>query len=68
MHALFFLACFYSGYVQQQGERLAKEIGAKYYECSAKNNQNVHEVISAATKIAMTGGIMRLQKRLCTLL
>ncbi|ORY96499.1 P-loop containing nucleoside triphosphate hydrolase protein [Syncephalastrum racemosum] len=52
----------------EEGERLAKEIGAKYYECSAKNNQNVHEVISAATKIAMTGGIMRLQKRLCTLL
>ncbi|CDS13683.1 hypothetical protein LRAMOSA05857 [Lichtheimia ramosa] len=52
----------------EQGERLAKEIGAKYHECSAMLNKNVNEVIEAATRAAMSGGIMKLQKKLCTLL
>ncbi|KAI9270406.1 small GTPase-binding protein [Phascolomyces articulosus] len=52
----------------EEGDRLAKEIGARYYECSAKRNQYVKEVIEAATRTAMSGGIMRLQKKLCRLL
>lgn len=54
--------------MKPQGERLAKEIGAKYHECSAMLNKNVNEVIEAATRAAMSGGIMKLQKKLCTLL
>ncbi|KAG0184697.1 hypothetical protein DFQ28_010702, partial [Apophysomyces sp. BC1034] len=50
------------------GERLGREIGAKYYECSAKLNQNVDEVITSATKLAVSGGIMRLQKKFCKML
>ncbi|KAL1927775.1 hypothetical protein VTP01DRAFT_3596 [Rhizomucor pusillus] len=51
----------------EEGERLAREIGAKYYECSAMRNQYVSEVIEAATKSAMSGGMMRLQK-ICRML
>ncbi|KAI8144482.1 small GTPase-binding protein [Fennellomyces sp. T-0311] len=52
----------------EEGDRLAKEIGAKYYECSAMRNQYVSEVIEAATRTAMSSGIMRLQKKLCRML
>ncbi|KAI8393728.1 signal transducer [Radiomyces spectabilis] len=52
----------------EEGERLAREIGAKYYECSAKLNRYVDDVIIAATKSAMSGGILRLHKKLCKIL
>ncbi|CAO3598277.1 small GTPase-binding protein [Absidia repens] len=52
----------------EEGERLGREIGARYYECSAKENQNVNEVITAATRSAMSGGIMRLHRKFCKVL
>ncbi|KAI9317769.1 small GTPase-binding protein [Dichotomocladium elegans] len=52
----------------EEGERLGREINARYYECSAMLNQNVNEVIEAAIRSAMAGGIMKLQKKLCTIL
>ncbi|CAO3586398.1 unnamed protein product [Absidia cylindrospora] len=52
----------------EEGERLGREIGAKYYECSAKQNQNVTEVISAATRSAMSGGIKHLHRKYCKVL
>jgi hypothetical protein len=51
-----------------EGENLGREIGAKYYECSAVENTNVTEVIQAATRAAMTGNMRRLQKKICNLL
>ncbi|KAG2226316.1 hypothetical protein INT45_005988 [Circinella minor] len=48
----------------EEGDRLAKEISARYYECSAMRNQYVSDVIEAATRTAMSGGMMRLQKKL----
>jgi Ras family protein A len=47
---------------------LAREIGAKYYECSAMQKINVDAVIEAATKAAVAGNMRRLHKRLCTIL
>ncbi|KAI7860458.1 small GTPase-binding protein, partial [Circinella umbellata] len=52
----------------EEGDRLAKEISARYYECSAMRNQYVSDVIEAATRTAMSGGMMRLQKKLCKIL
>ncbi|GAB5593558.1 RHO4 protein [Umbelopsis nana] len=52
----------------EEGENLGREIGAKYYECSAMENTNVTEVIQAATRAATTGNMRRLQKKICTLL
>ncbi|KAI8639155.1 small GTPase superfamily [Parasitella parasitica] len=37
----------------QQGLKLAKEIGAKYGECSAKANVNVKDVIKLAARLAV---------------
>ncbi|RUP14069.1 protein RHO1 [Jimgerdemannia flammicorona] len=51
-----------------QGESLARDIGAHYHECSAKSNIGVDEVITAATKAAMSGGITRLRRKLCKIL
>ncbi|CAM0136815.1 unnamed protein product [Umbelopsis sp. WA50703] len=52
----------------EEGEALGREIGAKYFECSAMENTNVSETIQAATRAAMTGNMRRLQKKICTLL
>ncbi|KAG0737884.1 hypothetical protein G6F57_012879 [Rhizopus arrhizus] len=38
---------------QEQGMKLAKEIGAKYEECSAKENRNIKQVIQLAAQVAM---------------
>ncbi|RUS12829.1 P-loop containing nucleoside triphosphate hydrolase protein [Endogone sp. FLAS-F59071] len=52
----------------EEGEALARDIGARYHECSAKDYIGVDEVITAATKEAMSGGIGRLRRKLCKLL
>ncbi|KAI8885421.1 small GTPase-binding protein [Backusella circina FSU 941] len=52
----------------EEGEQLAKEIGAKYYECSALYNTKVDEVIAAATKAALAGNMRNLHKRFCRIL
>ncbi|KAI8375828.1 Rho type small GTPase [Blakeslea trispora] len=52
----------------EEGEQLAREIGAKYYECSAMHKINVDEVIEAATKAAVAGNMKRLHKKLCKIL
>ncbi|KIJ27855.1 hypothetical protein M422DRAFT_61986 [Sphaerobolus stellatus SS14] len=39
----------------EQGDAVAKEIGAKYMECSAKTGQGVREVFNAALKESMKG-------------
>jgi Ras family protein A len=52
----------------EEGEDKAKEIGAKYYECSAKENRGVQEVVLAATKSAMSGSINKLRKKFCVVL
>jgi len=52
----------------EEGEDKAKEIGGKYYECSAKENRGVQEVVLAATKAAMANGITRLRKKICKML
>ncbi|KAI8638756.1 small GTPase superfamily [Parasitella parasitica] len=51
-----------------EGEELARKIGAKYHECSAKTNSDVDTVIEAATKEALNGNRKRLHKKLCTIL
>lgn len=37
----------------EQGSAVAKEIGAKYIECSAKTGANVHDVFNLALKESM---------------
>lgn len=39
----------------EQGGAVAKEIGAKYMECSAKTGQGVREVFNAALKESLRG-------------
>lgn len=39
----------------EQGEAVAKEIGAKYMECSAKTGQGVKDVFNAALKESVKG-------------
>ncbi|KAI9470910.1 MAG: small GTPase superfamily [Benjaminiella poitrasii] len=53
----------------QQGASLAKEIGAKYGECSAKTNNNVKEVIKLAASMALKPKKLIRRRRLqCTIL
>ncbi|KAG2208605.1 hypothetical protein INT46_009147, partial [Mucor plumbeus] len=54
----------------QQGLKLAKEIGAKYGECSAKANINVKDVIKLAAQVAVKPRKKLLRKRhfLCNIL
>ncbi|CAO3649332.1 unnamed protein product [Mucor fragilis] len=47
----------------QQGLKLAKEIGAKYGECSAKANINVKDVIKLAAQVAVKPKKKLLRKR-----
>ncbi len=39
----------------EQGQAVAKEIGAKYMECSAKTGQGVKDVFNAALKESVKG-------------
>lgn len=39
----------------EQGSSVAKEIGAKYIECSAKTGTGVHDVFNLALKESMKG-------------
>ncbi|OZJ01677.1 hypothetical protein BZG36_05392 [Bifiguratus adelaidae] len=48
----------------EEGEALAREIGAKYYECSAKAEYNVKEVIEAAVRASMSSSLKRITKNL----
>ncbi|GAB5592491.1 hypothetical protein Unana1_07391 [Umbelopsis nana] len=50
----------------EEGTSLAREIGAKYFECSAKENINVNGVIHAATLEALKP--RGLTKKLCKIL
>ncbi|KAG0169381.1 Rho GTPase [Apophysomyces sp. BC1015] len=50
------------------GKKVAKEIGAKYCECSAMQNWYVDDVIAIATKEAMTSGVVRFQRKFCKVL
>ncbi|KAG0152174.1 hypothetical protein CROQUDRAFT_314712 [Cronartium quercuum f. sp. fusiforme G11] len=53
----------------QQGQSVAKEIGAIYMECSAKNNDGVKELFNAALKLAMRGRKMeKMKRRVCKIL
>ncbi|KAF7726960.1 Rho GTPase [Apophysomyces ossiformis] len=52
----------------EEGAEVAKAIGANYYECSARQNWYVDDVIMAAIRETMTGGLTRLRRKLCTLL
>jgi Rho family protein len=47
----------------EQGEAVAKEIGATYMECSAKNGEGVQEVFKAALKESMKSKWGKLSKR-----
>ncbi|CAO3666504.1 unnamed protein product [Umbelopsis vinacea] len=50
----------------EEGTRLARDIGAKYFECSAKENINVNGVIHAATLEALKP--RGLTKKFCSIL
>lgn len=53
----------------QQGIKLAKEIGAKYGECSAKENIAVKDVIRLAAHVAVKPKKLIKRRRLhCTIL
>jgi Rho family protein len=39
----------------EQGMQMAKEIGARYVECSAKTGKGVHEVFGVAMRESMRG-------------
>lgn len=47
----------------QQGVKLAKEIGAKYGECSAKANINVTDVIRLAAHVAVKPKKLQIKTR-----
>ena len=53
-----------------EGEKVAKEIGARrYLECSAKEGRGVREVFDAAIRESLRkGGLKRLKKRACVVL
>ncbi|KAI9273742.1 small GTPase-binding protein [Sporodiniella umbellata] len=53
---------------EDDGRQLARDIGASYYECSAKQKINVDLVIEAATRAAVSGNIKKLHKRFCKIL
>ncbi|KAI8976055.1 Rho type small GTPase [Pilobolus umbonatus] len=53
---------------EEEGEQLAREIGSKYYECSAMQTRNIDEVIESATKAALVGNTRKLHRRLCKIL
>lgn len=38
----------------QEGQKVAKEIGAKYAECSAKTMNNVNQVFDIAVRAAIS--------------
>ncbi|KAI9614051.1 hypothetical protein KEM48_003616 [Puccinia striiformis f. sp. tritici PST-130] len=53
----------------QQGQAVAKEIGATYMECSAKHNIGVKEVFNAALRLAMRSRKMeKMKRRVCKIL
>jgi len=47
---------------QEQGQAVAKEIGAKYAECSAKTGQNLRDVFNLALRESMRGKWGRIRK------
>ncbi|RPB07711.1 ras-domain-containing protein [Morchella conica CCBAS932] len=54
---------------QQQGEEVAKRMGARYAECSSKDMIGVHEVFDLAMDMAVGHGQKKLKKKKkCTIL
>lgn len=52
----------------EQASKVAREIDARYMECSAKEGANVAEVFQMATKLAMETKFSKMRKRMCTLM
>jgi Ras homolog gene family, member A len=53
----------------QQGEDVARRMGARYTECSSKEMTGVHEVFDLAMDMAVGGGKKRKsKKKKCTIL
>ncbi|KAL1930054.1 hypothetical protein VTP01DRAFT_1208 [Rhizomucor pusillus] len=52
----------------EQGAKLAKEIKAKYCECSAKENLHVDTVIRTAAQVAVKPRTLRIKRRWCQIL
>lgn len=47
----------------EQGAEVAKEIGAKYVECSAKSGEGVQEVFHVALRESMRGRWSKINKK-----
>lgn len=47
----------------EQGAAVAKDIGAKYMECSAKTGQGVRDVFNAALKESMRGKWVKMVRK-----
>ncbi|KAF8227470.1 hypothetical protein L208DRAFT_1296641 [Tricholoma matsutake] len=47
----------------EQGSHVAREIGAKYIECSAKTGRGIHEVFNLALKESMRGKWSKITKQ-----
>jgi Rho family, other len=51
----------------EQGATVAKEIGAKYIECSAKTGKSVKEVFNLALRESMKGKWGKMKQRKCVI-
>jgi len=51
----------------EQGQQVAKEIGSRYAECSAKTGNGVHEVFDLALKESLKGKWGKMRPRKCVI-